>query len=101
MFRGTQGAGLTVDSQAGGKPTVNESAPQTTVQIRFHNGTTASLTLNLTHTVNDIHNYVMTAAPVDGEYQLIAGFPPKPLLDPNQSIEKAGLKGAKITQKII
>mmetsp|Transcript_27074 Transcript_27074/g.26133 ORF Transcript_27074/g.26133 Transcript_27074/m.26133 type:complete len:148 (+) Transcript_27074:269-712(+) len=94
---GTQGQGLAVNASAGGKPVVDEGAPSTTVQIRFHNGQTASLTLNLTHTISDIHMFVMTAAPVEGEYQLIAGFPPKPLLDPSQSVAQAGLKSAKIT----
>ena len=43
----------------------------------------------------------MVAAPVDGEYQLVTGFPPKALTDPMKSIEEAGLKGASITQKIL
>jgi hypothetical protein len=43
----------------------------------------------------------MIAAPVEGEYQLVQGFPPKPLNDPMQTIEQAGLKNASITQKII
>ena len=41
----------------------------------------------MTHTVSDIHAYVMNAAPVDGEYSLITGFPPKPLSDPSKTIE--------------
>ena len=59
------------------------------------------MTLNLTHTVADIHSFVMAAAPVDGEYQLVSGFPPKPLSDPSKTIEQAGLKSAAITQKIV
>jgi UBX domain-containing protein 1 len=55
----------------------------------------------MTHTVGDIHSFIMCAAPVDGEYQLISGFPPKPLDDPAKTIEQAGLKNAAITQKII
>ena len=55
----------------------------------------------MTHRVADIHEYVMMAAPVDGEYQLVAGFPPKALTDPMKTIEQAGLKNASITQKII
>ncbi len=43
----------------------------------------------------------MQAAPVDGDYQLVAGFPPKPIADPTKTIEQAGLKSAAITQKII
>ena len=55
----------------------------------------------MTHKVSDIHEYVMNAAPVDGEYSLVSGFPPKPLNDPSKTIEEAGLKNAAITQKII
>jgi hypothetical protein len=39
----------------------------------------------------------MVAAPVDGDYQLITGFPPKALTDPSKTIEEAGLKSAAIT----
>jgi len=51
----------------------------------------------MTHTVGDIHNFVMCAAPIDGEYQLVSGFPPKPLADASKTIEQAGLKNAAIT----
>jgi UBX domain-containing protein 1 len=98
---GVQGQGLSVDKSAGGLPPIDESKPKTTIQIRFHNGEKASFTINLDRTVSDIHNYLMIAAPVDGEYQLVVGFPPKPLSDPSKTIEAAGLKNASITQKII
>jgi UBX domain len=44
---------------------------------------------NTDHTVGDIHMYVMQAAPVDGSYDLIAGFPPKALDNPDLTIEAA------------
>ena len=97
-----QGVGGAVNKDAAdGKPVVDESKPTTTIQIRFHNGERASITVNMTHKVSDIHEYVMNAAPVDGEYSLVSGFPPKPLNDPSKTIEEAGLKNAAITQKII
>ena len=49
------------------------------------------------HTVADIHMYVMQAAPVDGSYDLISGFPPKPLENPDLTIEEAELCGGSIT----
>lgn len=98
---GTMGQGLTVNKDAAGLPIVDESQPKTTIQIRFHNGERASITLNLHHLVSDIHDYVMQAAPVEGEYQLVFGFPPKPINDPGKTIEQAGLKNAAITQKIV
>lgn len=55
----------------------------------------------MNHRVSDIHDYVMNAAPVEGEYQLVFGFPPKALTDPMKTIEEAGLKNAAITQRII
>jgi UBX domain-containing protein 1 len=99
---GTTGVGGEVNKDSvDGKPVVDESAPSTTIQIRFHNGERASLTVNLSHTVADIHAYVMCAAPVAGDYVLVSGFPPKPLTDSSKTIEEAGLKSAAITQKII
>ena len=65
---GTQGLGLSVNKEAGGLPSVDDSLPKTTIQIRFHNGERASITLNMHHRVSDIHDYVMNAAPVEGEY---------------------------------
>lgn len=92
---------MAVNKEAGALPVVDETQPKTTIQIRFHNGERASISLNLTHRVSDIHDYVMNAAPVDGEYQLISGFPPKALADPQKTIGEAGLKNASITQKIV
>ena len=57
--------------------------------------------MNLDRRVADLHEYIMNAAPVDGDYQLVAGFPPKALTDPSKTIEEAGLKSAAITQKIV
>ena len=48
---GTQGQGLSVDKDAGGKPVVDESQPHTTINIRFHNGDRQAVKFNLTHTV--------------------------------------------------
>ena len=99
---GTQGTGGAVNKDnKDGKPNVDEGQPKTTIQIRFHNGERGTLAVNMTHTVSDIHAYVLNAAPVDGEYQLVSGFPPKPLTDPSKTIEQAGLKNAAITQKIL
>ena len=93
--------GGTVDTAAtGGKPVVDESKPKTVIQFRFHNGQRATLDVNLDHKVGDLHNYIATVAPVDGNYELINGFPPKPLNDPSATIEEAGLVKASITQKL-
>ena len=99
---GTAGIGGAVNTNSSdGKPVVDESQPFTTIQIIFHNRQKASLKVNLTHKVEHIYNFVASAAPVDGEYQLVKGFPPKPLNDPSLTIEQAGLKNSSLTQKII
>ena len=95
----TESIGLEVNKETG-LPVVDESQPSTTLQIRFHNGDRQVVAFNLSHTVADIHTYLMQAAPVDGSYQLVSGFPPKPIENPDQTIEAAGLKSAAITQKI-
>lgn len=87
-------------SASGGKPKVDESKPKTTIQFRFHNGQRASLDVNLDHTVSDLHSYCMSVAPVDGEYKLLAGFPPKALTDPSATIEAAGLVRASVQMKL-
>ena len=97
---GTESVGLTVNKETG-MPEVDESQEVTKLQIRFHNGERQVVPFNLTHTVGDIHTYLMNAAPVDGSYQLVTGFPPKPLDDPSKTISEAGLKSAAITQKIV
>mmetsp|Transcript_41170 Transcript_41170/g.47404 ORF Transcript_41170/g.47404 Transcript_41170/m.47404 type:complete len:119 (+) Transcript_41170:392-748(+) len=97
---GADGVGLEVNKDTG-MPVVDDSKPTTKLQIRFHNGERQVVAFNLTHTVGDLHMYIMMAAPVDGSYQLLTGFPPKPVGDPELSIEEAGLKGAAITQKIL
>lgn len=98
MGAAPQSTGGAVDLNAtGGKPAVDESKPKTSIQFRFHNGQRATLDVNLSHTVADLHNYIQFVAPVDGNYSLVAGFPPKPLNDPSVTIEAAGLMKASIT----
>ena len=84
-----------------GLPEVDSSKPSTKIQIRFHNGDRQAVEFNVDNTVADIHMYVMQAAPVDGSYELISGFPPKPLDSPDLTIAAAGLKGASVIQKIL
>ncbi len=90
--------GGAVDLNAtGGKPQVDEGKPKTQIQFRFHNGQRAAIEVNHDHKVADLHTYICFVAPVEGSYSLVAGFPPKPLNDPNATIESAGLIKASIT----
>lgn len=90
----------TVDLNTAG-PSHDPAQPTTSVQVRFHNGQRKMVTVNLTTRVQALHEYVMMAAPVDGEYQLLAGFPPKPLADPRQTVQEAGIANGAVIQKLI
>ena len=59
MGEAPQSTGGVVDlSATGGKPVVDESKPKTSIQFRFHNGQRATLDVNLTHRVSDLHTYI-------------------------------------------
>lgn len=98
---------------------MDDKKPVTTLQIRLHNGTRLRSTLNLTHTLRDVHaiiemyvilletNYeILTERNRNGTgdqpYILLEGFPPRPIaVSMDDTIEQAGLKGASLTQKVV
>mmetsp|Transcript_8810 Transcript_8810/g.26684 ORF Transcript_8810/g.26684 Transcript_8810/m.26684 type:complete len:252 (-) Transcript_8810:63-818(-) len=80
-------------------PVVDAAQPTTTIAIRLASGKRVKATLNLSHTVEQLDALVRSEHPGPEAYVLLAGFPPKPLADPKQTIEAAGLKGASVTQK--
>lgn len=57
--------------------------------------------MNLTTTVGQIIDYVTLSAPIDGSFQLLSGFPPKPLENPSQTVQQAELQGSAVIQKLI
>ena len=83
------------------EPLCDSSQPTTSVQVRFHNGQRKTITVNVTTRVEAIHEYVMMAAPVDGDYQLLAGFPPKALTDSRQTVQEAGIANGAVIQKLL
>lgn len=82
-------------------PPIEPSLPTTNIQIRFHNGQRKNITVNLGSPVMILHEYVGFAAPVTGSFQLVSGFPPKPLENMWESIEEAGIAGSAVIQKLI
>lgn len=78
---------------------VDESQPTTKIQYRLANGKKATATFNLHHTVADVQAHALTLHPSLESFVLLAGFPPKPLENPNQTLEEAGLKNTAVTQK--
>ena len=83
------------------RPLVDTSKPRTTLRITLYTGQNTTLDLNMSHTVADIHTYVMSVAPTAGSYQLLSGYPPRPLADPGMSIKKANLIQANVTMRLI
>ena len=94
---------VSASAGAGRVVTVDEAAEKTTMQVKLCNGKREKIVLNLTHTVADLQSKVASfnATPPGKGFTLSAGFPPKPLADPNQTIEQAGLKMASIDQKVV
>lgn len=82
-------------------PPFQPSLPTTTVQIRFHNGQRKNITVNLGSTIQLLYEYVTFAAPVEGAFQLVSGFPPKHLDNIWESIEDSGIAGSAVIQKLV
>jgi UBX domain-containing protein 1 len=107
------GSGTATDAAADGMfdpttlpespPTVDESQPTTSIAVRTLSSGRRVIRINLSSTVRDLAAHVRPDAVAGGDapssFYLAAGFPPKTLTDPNQTIEEAGLKGAQVSMK--
>jgi UBX domain-containing protein 1 len=74
---------------------VDTSRPSTSIQVKLLNGKRHVVKINLDATVATL----ATMLPAEEPFRLVTGFPPKPLLDPEATIEESGLKGAQVIQK--
>jgi UBX domain-containing protein 1 len=79
---------------------VDKSSPTTNINIRLHTGESICQEFNLYHSVADIFQFVTQVAPVMGSFQLVEGFPPKPLINMDKTIEELRLQGTSITQRL-
>lgn len=79
--------------------TVDNSKPKTKINIRLYTGEVITQEFNLSNRVNDIRAYVNTVAPVSGSFDLVEGFPPKPLQG-NGTIEELKIQGSTIMQRL-
>jgi UBX domain-containing protein 1 len=73
---------------------VSSDAPTTTIQIRLDDGSRLLATLNHSHTVGHLRQYITTARPNLVEYTLRASYPPKELTDNEATLESAQLLNA-------
>ncbi|XP_018468432.1 plant UBX domain-containing protein 3 [Raphanus sativus] len=80
---------------------VDETLPSTSIQLRLSDGTRMVAKFNNHHTVNDIRAFIDFSRPGNPiNYSLqVMGFPPKPLTDPFQTIDEAGLANSVVIQK--
>lgn len=74
---------------------VDDSKPKTKLQLQFPDGTRKAEEFNVDHTVGDLRSVCMRI--VGQAVKVKGGFPPKDLEDDTQSLEAAGLKGARVT----
>ncbi|KAG1053571.1 hypothetical protein G6F48_011067 [Rhizopus delemar] len=82
-------------------PTVDESQPVTSIQIRLGDGSRLIAKLNHTHTIGDIRQYIEAnhTSSHNRQYILQTTFPVKQLEDNNQTIKEAGLLNSVIVQR--
>jgi len=81
---------------------VQQDLPTTMISIRLADGTRLSVRFNLSHTVQDIRQYIGAARPeyFGRQYMLLTTFPNKELANPGDTIEQAGLQNAAILQRL-
>jgi UBX domain-containing protein 1 len=90
------------EAKAATELNVNESEATTMLSIRLADGSRLSTRFNLTHTVQDIRQYIVTARPEysDRSFMLLTTFPNKELSNASDTIQQAGLQNAAILQRM-
>jgi UBX domain-containing protein 1 len=78
----------------------NDKEDNIVIQLILHNGEKLRLKMNSSRTVFDLYCHIQHVSKVNSTFDMLAGFPPKLLDNPNQSVKEAGLNGAKVTQKL-
>lgn len=79
-------------------PAVDDSQPSTSIQVRLLNGQRRVIKVNLSQTVADLAAQLREDANSQ-PFRLVSGFPPKPLENPGETVEAAGLKGAQVSMQ--
>jgi UBX domain-containing protein 1 len=116
-FRSFSGAGQSLarpasSSDAGGAATgvfdpsslpasesnVDGDAATTSIAVRMLDGSRKVVKIPLTATIEQLASRAASASnsTITVPFRIVAGFPPKPLADGNQTVEEAGLKGAQV-----
>jgi len=98
---GSSSSGAAAASFANAQPrrlAVDSSQPTTTLQLVLSDRKKVRETANHTTTVMQLYEHVMSLSGVAG-FELVAGFPPKPLTQPQLTLKEAGLLGAAVQQR--
>jgi UBX domain-containing protein 1 len=77
-------------------PAVDDGRPTTSIAVRLPNGQRKVVKINLDGNVMDLAAHIRPLLPDGSSFRIVAGFPPKPLVDTAATIEGSGLKGAQI-----
>jgi UBX domain-containing protein 1 len=79
---------------------IDSSQPTASIQLVLADRRRLRETVNHSTTVADIYRHVLhlTQTP---KFELVTGFPPKVLTDPNQTVKDAGLIGAQVQQRTL
>lgn len=90
------------EAKASSDLNVQQNLPTTMISVRLADGGRLSGRFNLTHTVQDIRQFITTARPeyTGRHFLLLTTFPNKELANPADTIEQAGLKNAAILQRM-
>jgi UBX domain-containing protein 1 len=92
--------GNTVDPASLPEATAMDAGrPSTSIQVRLPNGQRKVIKINLDSTVLQLASQVKPLLSEDSPFQMVSGFPPKPLEDFDATVEAAGLKGAQVQIK--
>lgn len=81
-------------------PSVDESSPKTTIQVRLLFGKRLRIVFNKSSKIRVLVQHINASGDAGEEpYVLSAGFPPKTLEDLEQTVDESGLAGSQVTQK--
>lgn len=90
------------EAKASSDLNVQQNLPTTMVSVRLADGGRLSGRFNLSHTVQDIRQFITTSRPEYSgrHFSLLTTFPNKELANPSDTIEQAGLQNAAILQRL-
>jgi UBX domain-containing protein 1 len=77
---------------------VDTKKATTTLALQLKNKPRSRETFNESTTVMELYQHIMSVTGLDG-FELVAGFPPKPLTNPSATLKEAGLINAQVTQR--